>query len=102
MIQLKPIGYYIHQLLSFIAIVFSVITVASLIVFLYGKLLGDQHLAKLGFWDLKIIGFSGGLIFFSILYLGYEKLSQNKKLFAWGALILGIALGFTYIHTLVF
>lgn len=97
MVALKTNKNYGQQILTGLAILFTIITAASLVIFITGKILNNDEWIKLGFWDLRIIGFAGGTIFFPILFLKYEKLSRNKKLVAWVTLVMGIMLTLAYL-----
>ncbi len=84
-----------RRILFGLAIFFTAVLIASLPFFITGKAIGDNVLSKMGY-EMKIIGTSGGLIFFSILYLLYEKLTVKFRLLNWACLALGITLAICY------
>lgn len=84
-----------RRILFGLAIFFTAVLIASLPFFITGKAIGDNVLSKMGY-EMKIIGITGGLIFFSILYLLYEKLSFRLRLLNWFCLALGVTLAICY------
>lgn len=95
MILIKNSSNNGRRVLFAFAILFTTIIAVSLLIFLAGKITGINEWSKLGY-QLKIIGISGGLIFFSILYLLYEKLSPKIRLLNWACLVLGVILAICY------